>query len=243
MKSQVIKKLRELSQVTGKQKTWISTCSDDQLYELFLRLRNGESARSIAQYVQKVWKLFARGNIHSLSQGILKFQKRINDLLQASLIPANNEPVEEKISKQEDHDDLLSLDRVVRLQRERVERMMKEEKELGVKHSNLSRDIQSLAALTKVLVKEKEFAIRHAIDPVRERENEIRGRRIDKNFNAWMDNTTQEGRERMVDIMDRFIQKIAEHSIPVLVTTDENGNIKYITEKQNNSKEENTDDA
>ena len=120
--------------------------------------------------IQKAWKLRTQGDIHALSQGILKFRRRINDLLQASLVPENTEQFEkENIARQEERDDLLGIGRVVRLQRERLERMMKEERELGVKHANLSRDIQSLAALSKVFVKEKEFAIKHAIDPVKER--------------------------------------------------------------------------
>jgi len=205
---------------------------------MFLRLRNQESARSIAQYIQKVWKLSTKGDIHALSQGILKFQKRIQDLLQASLVPVNTEqPEGSTIPGQEEYDDLLGLERLVRLQRERVERMMKEEKELGVKHSNLSRDIQSLAALTKVLVKEKEFAIKHALDPVKERENEIRSKRIDDNFNTFMATTTEKGRESMINVMDRFLQAVAENTITVSVTTDENGNVKYTPEKENPSED------
>ena len=149
--------------------------------------------------------------------------------MQASLTPANNKPDEDNIPQQEDSDDLLSLDRVVKLQRQRVERLMKEEKELGVRHSNLSRDIQSLAALTKVLVKEKEFAIRHAIDPVKERENEIRSRRINKNFHGWMDRTPEESRERLARMIDTFMQRINDDAFSLTAVRDEEGNvIRYV---------------
>ena len=238
-KSQVIQRLRELSNVKNKQPTWISFCSDEQLYELFLRLRNEESSRSIASFVQKAWKLPTGGDVHSLAQGISKFKRRIHDLLQASLVPVETEQKEEKIlSRQEEHDDLLALERVIRLQRERIERMLKEERDLGVKHSNLSRDLQSLAALTKVLVKEKEFAIKHAIDPVKEREDEIRARRIDANFETYMSNSTQESRDRMLNVMDIFLQKIVEETIPVTITQDKNGNVQYILDQQNDAKED-----
>lgn len=192
--------------------------------------------------IQKAWKLRTQGDIHALSQGILKFRRRINDLLQASLVPENTEQFEkENIARQEERDDLLGIGRVVRLQRERLERMMKEERELGVKHANLSRDIQSLAALSKVFVKEKEFAIKHAIDPVKERKDEIRSQRIDANFNAFMSNTSEEGRERMIRVADRFLQAVLENTIPVTVVYDKNGDIRYIPEQQGSPEEDCTD--
>ena len=66
MKNLIIKQLRERASVKGKQKTWASECSDDQLYLLFQKLRAGETARSIAQYVQSVWNINPASDIHSL---------------------------------------------------------------------------------------------------------------------------------------------------------------------------------
>ena len=45
--------------------------------------------------------------------------------------------------------------RLTGLQRERVEAIMKEEREQGIGHPNLSRELQSIAVLAKVLSKEK----------------------------------------------------------------------------------------
>jgi len=52
----------------------------------------------------------------------------------------------------------MGLERLTGLQSERVEAMMKEEREQGTRHTNLCRDLQSIAVLVKVLTKEKEFA-------------------------------------------------------------------------------------
>ena len=66
MREQVIEDLRDRASVRGKQKTWISELSDDQLYELFLKLRNQETAKSIARHIQQAWGV----NPHSSSFSI-----------------------------------------------------------------------------------------------------------------------------------------------------------------------------
>ncbi len=47
MKTYIIEQLRKNATVRGKQKTWVSELSDDQIYEMFLRLRKDEPAKSI----------------------------------------------------------------------------------------------------------------------------------------------------------------------------------------------------
>ena len=81
MKRNIIEHLRRFSSVPGKEKTWVSELNDNQLFELFLKLKNGENARSIARHAQTVWKVARKSSIHSVSQGILKFKQRISHLL------------------------------------------------------------------------------------------------------------------------------------------------------------------
>ena len=225
-----MKQLKERACIKGKMKTWISECSEDQLYHLFQRLRAGESARSIAQFVQETWKINPQSDIHSVSQGILKFKKRIDDLLELEIAEQTCRGLEEaNLTEDECLDELMGLERLVRLQRERVERMMREEQEKGIKHPNLSRDLQSLASLSKVLTREKEFALKHPKDnPIKMREEQIRDQRIDANFNTFMANTTDESRERLMCAMDKFLKRAAEISIPMITEKDENGKIRYV---------------
>ena len=84
MKNFIINELRKCSTIPGKQKTWVSELSDEQLYQLYKRLLNGENAKSIARYVQKSWNVKPNSTVHSVSQGILKFRKRISLLLEES---------------------------------------------------------------------------------------------------------------------------------------------------------------
>jgi len=218
--------LRERASVRGKQKTWVSECSDEQLFQIFQKLQAGETARAIAHYVQTAWNMSSDADIHSVSQGILKFRKRIEDLLEIQVPDIPSPSVQESI--EEIQDDLLAMDRVVRSQRERIERMMAEEKERGVRYTNLSRDLQSLSTLSKVLVKEKEFALRHAgEDPIRRRQEELRDQRMERNFNTMMEYLGPDGQDRIVETADRFLQLVAEKAARLVRSEDENGNPVY----------------
>ena len=81
MNRHIIEHLRRFASIPGKEKTWVSELSDDQLYELFLQIRNGDNARAIARHAQTVWKVGRKSSVHSISQGILKFKQRISHLL------------------------------------------------------------------------------------------------------------------------------------------------------------------
>lgn len=224
MRTIISKQLRERASVKGKQKTWVSKCSDEQLSHLFEKLRAGETARSIAQYAQKVWKLNPESGIHSMSQGIAKFQKRIEDLLKADIpIMTTSHP---QNSIEEIPDDLLAMDRIVRMQRERIERMIREEQEKGVRYPNLSRDLQSLAMLSKVLVKEKEFIVKYPDeDPIKKRQNELRNRRIDRNFNTMLNRLGDDGCERLIEMSDKFLQAVSKIAVPMVISKDGNGKL------------------
>ncbi|MHB8109997.1 MAG: hypothetical protein ACYDHW_08190 [Syntrophorhabdaceae bacterium] len=236
-KTQLVKTLRDLSTIEKKQRTWISECSDDQLYQIFLLLRSGRSSRSIAIHIKEKWKMRPEANIHSLAQGISKFGKRVEALLGTSLV--NDESTHSKSATDEANDSLLGLERLVNTQRQRIEIMMEEEKKLGIKNLSLSKDIMALASLTKTLIKQKEFIVRNGLDPAEERSKELRSLRIDKNFNAWMTNTDQESQQRMIDVFDRFLGAIAADTIPVTIVNDEiTGEVHYVVDykiKENDS--------
>lgn len=212
MKQYIIKKLRELSQIKGKQRTWVSECNNDQLWELFQRIKNGESAKSIAQTVQKKWKINTHSSIHSISQGILKFKRRIIELIERDVpgervrsIATKAKETMPKLGSVE------AIDLIARLQQERIIRMMKEERDLGLRHGNLSKDLQALASVSKVVLKEKEFAIKHENnDPIKRHELEKRNQAIEKAFNALMENTTEEQKQNLVEGIKKAEKKLLE---------------------------------
>lgn len=215
MKDHFIKKLRDCSFVKNKMQTWVSKLTDDQLYELFLRLRNEESAKSIAGRVQKVWGIRPHSTIHSLSQGVLKFKRRISHLLLTSP-PSAEDDGYFPADAYDGLGTLEELEKIAQLQRERIKRMMLEEKEMGVKHSNLSRDLQSLATLSKTIMKQKEFEIAHQLDdPVRMKRTRLAGKQMNKKFMKMMREVipTERDKEKVIRATERFIELIDERSI------------------------------
>jgi hypothetical protein len=222
MRDYLIKQLRKCSCVKGKQKTWVSELTDDQLYNLFLRIRNHESAKSIAQYIQKAWGISPKSTVHSISQGILKFKKRIAHLI---LDPPKDDEQPPPIFDYDPVDGLGSLEemeQIAKLQRSRIKRLMLEEQELGIKHSNLSRDLQSLATLTKVITAQKQFEIMHGSnDPVKLRRLKRRKRNLQKRWDQLLERVvpTQEDKDKMVAACDRFMELIEEKSVAIDLDT------------------------
>jgi hypothetical protein len=215
MNQELIDQLRKASCVQGKQKTWISGLSDSQLLEIFHRLQNGETAKSIARHVQKAWGVNPTSSIHALSQGILKFRKRCSHLLE---VPA---PPPQPISgfsalpdvDYDPGDDLESLDYIARIQRERIIAMIEREKKTGVKNPHMSRELQSLATLQKVILKQKAFDLLHE-DPLKARKWAKRQQSLQKKFGVFddfMNTMTEDERYKLADSLDRFLDMAKQH--------------------------------
>jgi len=222
MKEYIIKQLRECSTVRGKQRTWVSELSDDQIYELYLRLRKSQSAKSIAKHIREAWGLSPDSSIHSISQGILKFKKRIAHRL------LNPQPETENFVATIDTENVScmtgieGLERIYKCQLNRIDQMMREERETGVNYPHLNRDIQALSALSKALIKAKEWEILHANDdPVKVRQREKKDRKIKAQWNTMMSRIGDDGRDRLIKTMDRVLELIPQHTKTLIV--DENG--------------------
>jgi hypothetical protein len=207
MREYILKQLRNLSCVQGKQKTWISILTDDQLYDLFLRLRNGEKAKGIARLIQSEWEINPDSSPHSISQGILKFKKRIAHLLiSPTPCEAQNiymDPFSDGCP--DSGNSLESLDYIARLHRARIMKMLKEEENTGIKYPYLNRDLQALATLEKVLIKTKTFELFHE-DPVQRGKIERKQKNIDKKFGVMMQQLGEKGKIQMVDALDKFLE-------------------------------------
>lgn len=209
-----MQQLRERSCVRGKQRTWISELTDEQHYDLFLRLRNGENAKSIARMIQTAWGVNPESSSHSVSQGILKFKKRIAHLLISPTIEGQNicpGPLNECLDAE---NTLESLDYIASLHRKRIKTMLEEERRTGVKFPYLNRDLQALAALEKVIFKQKTFEMFYD-DPVKRKKLERLKMKMEAKFGAWMDQLGEDGRMKMVNALGKFLEYAEQHSVPI----------------------------
>jgi len=192
MSENMIKQLREASYVKGKQRTWVSELNDNQLYELFLRLRNGENAKSIARHIKKSCKAMRDSTIHSISKGVLKFKNRIEHLL-VQESPGGEDAA---IQQPENIGHLNGIERLEYLadrQLKRILAMMKEEEKAKIRNVNISREIDSLTAFQKAVAKAKEV----------ETENTKEMQPNNPSFNGWVKATCKEATFRTKSMTDQ----------------------------------------
>jgi hypothetical protein len=212
MREHILKQLRERSCVRGKQRTWVSDLTDEHLYELFLRLRSGENAKAIARFVQEGWGVNPETTVHSISQGVLKFKKRIAHLLVTPTTEEGDSYPGPHSCDFNPEDTLASLDYIARIQRDRIISMIEREKESGVKHPYLNRDLQALATLQKVILKQKAFEMLHD-DPLKQKRWAQRERGVQKKFDAFMKTMSDDERIKMAGALGKFLEWADQNAI------------------------------
>ena len=105
------------------------------------------------------------------------------------------------------------MERIAQLQLARIERMMKEEQETGIKH-NVSRELQALSGLMKTLMKAKEFDVVHkGNDPLKRRRFE----RMKRKFTSLMDDTIVQGGDRLMEASIRFLELAEENAVDIKI--------------------------
>jgi hypothetical protein len=214
MRKYILQQLRERSCIRGKQKTWISDLTDDQLYGLFLMLRNGENAKSVARFTQNTWRVNIDSSVHSISQGVLKFKKRIAHILLSPTSEERNFCPGDLGEWPDSENSLESLDYIASLHRKRIKTMLEEEKRTGVKYPFLNRDLQALAALEKVIIKQKTFEMAYD-DPAKRERFERFKKKAGERFDTLMDQLGEDGRMKMANAIGKFLEYAEAHSIPM----------------------------
>ncbi len=216
MKKFIIDELKKRSCVPGKQRTWISDLTDNQLYELYKRLQSGQKAKPIARWIQKKWGIRTNSSAHSLSQAVLKFRKRIESLIDSPYLEENKN-TQQFTPDLGEGDQLESLERnerIARRLRERINRLINEEEKSGVAFPYLNRDVQALTALEKMIVQQKDWALKHPDeDPFKLREIQRKDRKIDSLFNTYMERTTLDDRNRTIKFLEILVEKFEEASV------------------------------
>lgn len=201
--------LRLCATKPGKVSTWIAKLDDEQLLFIFSALRNKESARNIARQIEKRWKINAASTVHSLGQGIVKFQKRIAHFL---VFPLDEEPAILSHASFSSDQPLEALENIAELTRERIRKIITEEAETGARYPYLSRDLQGLAALQKAILKQKQWAMAHGSkDPSVLRNTALRNRNLKEGFDKFLSRLPNEG-TRVVEVAEHFIKRINEES-------------------------------
>jgi len=223
MREYVIEQLRERVSIPGKAKTWIDELlSDDQLYKVFIKLRNGESAKNIAKYIQSAWGIRPDSTVHSLSQGITKFKKRIAHLLLAPQTPESISSPNKSLSLPVVLEGAEGLESIANLQMQRINNLIMEERETGVKINFLNKEIQSLAALSKVVLRQKEWELSYdGRDPVQKKRFERKQQEQIAYVGQVMGQFNKHERNTMAVCLDNLVEKLKEKQMKLM--RDDNG--------------------
>jgi len=213
MKDYIVKVLKEKASIPGKQETWVSSMlSDKQRYTIFLKLRRDETSRSIAGHIQKAWGILPDSTIHSISQGVTKFKKRIAHLL-LDHQPESIDPESLDDFPLGKFEGAESLERIAKYHQDRIIRMMEDEKSTGVLYPHLNRDIQALSQLYRALTKQKEWELVHEnADPVKRRRLERKKQKLDDAFGHLMREVGDP--TKLIKAIDMAIELAEERAIP-----------------------------
>jgi len=221
-----IHEIRECSKIKGKQETWISELNDEQLEKLFNMVKKNISAKSIARNIQRDWKIKATSSVHSLSQGILKFKKRVAHLplWNQAGVSTENESKYEQIELTPSLNSLLKNEEIVHRLRDRINFLMDEERRSGIPNPHISKDVQALTAFEKLVVKQKEYVIKHNnTDPAVILTQERREKHFDNIFNNVLDTylPTEASRNRMIKVSEKFLELAEKEAMTLSLNDDE----------------------
>ncbi len=222
MRNYIIEQLRKNSCVKGKQQTWVSTLTGDQLYELFLKFRNGESAKSIAGYIQKAWEVNPKSSQHSVSIGLTKFKKRIAHLLLQPTVESSGGNTCEGYNENDTVGSSERMETITHLQLDRICRMIAEERETGIRLAGMSRELHALSGLIKALLKAKEWdRINQGLDPVKRIKLDRMRRHAAKQFDNLMGDLSEGGKDAILEWVEKFLTMAEESAVTLSERKDE----------------------
>ena len=139
----------------------MSKLSDNQIYEIHLRLRSGESIRSIARHIKGSYTGMSRSSVTSISKGIVKYKERIKHLFGKDLHSGREVAIGDDV----DLNGIEQLEYLADRQQKRIISMMKEEESRNIINVNISKEIDSLTAFQKTIIKTKKSKSRDAEPP------------------------------------------------------------------------------
>jgi len=164
----LVKELRKCAAVQGKQATWASKLDDQHLFDVFIRLKNGATSQAVARHLMDKHKIRTTSTLHAVSQGITKLRRRISHLLIAPV------PQEDNVSQCREYTDadcchspIASMENLAANLQRRIQTMLTEEQETGLRNPALSKEILALVALKKGILREKTWQSKYGDkDPV-----------------------------------------------------------------------------
>lgn len=145
MSKYLVQQLRACASVKGKQKPAVDALTDEQLLEVFHRLRKGQNANEVGRYAQRAWNFMPGRSPHTVGQAVRKFEKRISHLILEPL-QAERPPISESglLSDSVTPKGIEGHQRLYDKLLNRTLRLMREEQDTGIPYKDLAKDAIAL---------------------------------------------------------------------------------------------------
>ena len=228
-KAQIAKAMRDAIPARGA-KNELPNLTDDQLWQLFLKWRGGESTASIAMWSHD--HVNSGRSLDSWNTSLKRFKKRIAHILVALPLADPARPAAGKVlplTPAQDFSpttDLARLDVLIRDYHELITGWTKEAKETGIVNKDLAKHQQAMAALLKTKDKLETSARSRPPEPVisPERQASLQGK--------WSALTGLSNVDKMEAAIDECLLQAEEHVMTLEEHPDGSHTIRPPTESE-----------
>jgi len=166
MSTYLIQEIRACLCKPGKQEPAANKLTDDQLLEVFNRLRKGQNPNEIGRYAQKAWGFMEGRNPHTVGQIIRTLQKRISHLTlggSPSQTQAPGPVSDTVIPVKVTYEDIIEIqDRLSLEMRRRKDRLMEKERATRIPYKDSAKDLNAISSFGRLLTKMEEFELKNA---------------------------------------------------------------------------------
>lgn len=212
----LVMQLRRFASVRGKEKTWIAVLDDQRLLEIFMRLRSGEAAESIARTVKEVWKINSSSTIHSIAAGVRKFQQRVSHLLLSPLQERSDLSVDVPTRSSENESSIESLEQLAGILEARIRNILTNEGKTQI-YFPIAKEISALSSLKKTILKQKQFELTHAEkDPTLIRRQQRSNDQFQRRFDLLMGMLPDEG-QRIIQCSKTLLERLEKRALDMEV--------------------------
>lgn len=198
------KALREAVKRPGRKGTWLQHLSDNQLLEVYWRLKNGQAAQAITKIAQVDWGIQRKSSPKSLARSVLDFRDRVLGDIEISDMRTNEGASQAKalVKKAkfvaEKVDGIKRMEWLIEVQSERVMMLFEREKQsLPFKHTD-----HTVEVLCKMIYQYETLKMQLGIQPTIPQEYNVH---VTHTWNKVVSGIGDES-VKSADALTRFLQ-------------------------------------
>jgi len=217
----LVRRLREIVRPPGKRGSWMMLLDDQQLLEVYYRLKRGQSANYVCRICQEDWGLKRGSSLKVLNKAMLKFRREALGDIELTKIAARGKRDREEaesITKRTEKlkkkvDGLEKLAWAIQVQAERLETLVEREKK-AIPFKFTDKTVKTLGELLDTYLK---YQIELGVLDAKPSEFNLN---IKHKFEGIVQNALENSPHRFIDGMHKFLE-LAESKALTLVPDSE----------------------